>query len=184
MKTPKSKVISVRVNKDVADIIENLCSKENISKNEFLSKVLTHNFNTKKDDEDLSNLEKLLFKLRRVVPIEYFPVLDIETPAILKGTDYDSDYEGDIILVGDDTEIRENNGKFYVFDYHYKDLKPILMHEQEIIDFYAGQYSAYGVPSIEGGHSYHFVRGYFEVMNRLMNLMEQELEMHKKQFKI
>ena len=180
MKTPKTKVISVRVNEDVADIIENLCSKDNISKSEFLSKVLNHNFNKKKDDEDLSNLEKLFVKLRRVLPIADFPVLNIETPAIIQGTEYDSDYEGDIILVGDDTEIREKNGKFYVFDYHHKDLKPILMNEQEILDFYEGQYEAYGVPSIEGGDSYHFVRGYFEVMNRLMNWMEQELEMYQK----
>lgn len=139
------------------------------------------------NDNNLTDLEKLLIKLKSIVGDEYDASLNVNTPCIITGTEEDGDYEGKLlILVGDDTCIREQDGKFYVYDFHDEEAEPLLLTEKEILDFYKGQYDAYGVPDLED-ESYHYIRGYHQVMSYLSNMMKSQLiaheNLHKNQLK-
>ena len=172
----KSQVISIRVSSEVANIFEEMCAKKGKTKNDVLSDLITRNYNLIKTNSQLSNLEKLLIQLKNVVPVEEFNYM--ETPCIILGTleDDGEEYAGKKqILVGDDTIIREKNGMFYVFDMNHPHLEPILMKDKEILDFYEGQNYAYGVPDLED-YSYHFIRGYIQVIKRLIDYLEDDFE--------
>ena len=125
---------------------------------------------------NLTDLEKLLVKLKPFIMEEYHPYAKVITPCIIKGTKDDGKYEGvDLILVGDDTEIRQKDGKFYIFNMHYENDEPYLMNEQEVLDFYAGKNRAYDFPLIED-FSYQFIRGFVGVAKNLISSLESKLE--------
>jgi hypothetical protein len=177
----KSRVISFRVNEDVLNLIERICERDGVSKNELLSDIISSNINMQINNNNLTNLEKLLIKLKSIVMHDYNSNIDVDTPSIIKGNKDDGEYEGvDLILVGDDTEIREKDGKFYVFDFNDEEAEPLLLTENEILDFYKGQEDAYNVPSMNDGFSYHYMRGYHKVMSCFHYVIKAELEEHNK----
>ena len=176
----KSKIISFRVNEDVADRLENVCNIKGVSKNKFLSNLIETSFSDKQNkslDKNSSNLERILFKLKKIVDSQYHEYIKLHTPCIVKGNEDDGEYEGlDLILVGDDTEIREKDGKFYIYDFHDIELKPIWLSEEEVIEFYKGQYETYGtVPSLKDS-PYQYVKGYLSVIRSLIPTLEKEFE--------
>ena len=178
----KSKVISFRVNEDVINVIEKICKRDGISKNELLSEIVSSNLNMKINSNTLSDLEKLLVKLKRFVIEDYNEYCKISTPSIIKqetllALSYDDKYQGNSILVGDDTEIREKDGKFYIFNYHDEDSssESELLSEQEVLDYYEGKYTAYDFPK---GKSHHFMLGFVEVAKNLLSSFEDELNEH------
>jgi len=182
MKNMKSKVISFRVNEDVINVIEKICKRDGISKNELLSDIVSSNLNMKINSNTLSDLEKLLVKLKRFVIEDYNEYCKIPTPSIIKQETllayYDDKYQGNSILVGDDTEIREKDGKFYIFNYHDEDnsiCESELLSEQEILDYYEGKYTAYDFPKAK---SHHFMLGFVEVAKNLLSSFEDELKEH------
>lgn len=126
------------------------------------------------ETDKISHLEQLLTKLNFIV----FRREDIDSeeeayPRISMGTDEDGEYNGKPqILVGDDTLIRENDGKFYALNFHNEDADPIWMDEQEILDYYAGQDAAYNFPTLEDS-SYHYIRGFKEVAKRLLDSLDE-----------
>jgi hypothetical protein len=176
----KSKVISFRVNEDVLNVIERICERDGVSKNELLSDIISSNFNMQINSNNLTDLDKLLVKLKSIVMHDYNQYIDVHTPCMIKGDKEDGEYEGKFqILVGDDTLIRENNGKFYIFDMHYGTDEPIWMNEKEVLDFYAGQNLAYEFP-LWKDHSYHFIRGFVDVAESLLSSLQENLETNKK----
>jgi hypothetical protein len=176
----KSRVISFRVNEDVLNLIERICERDGVSKNELLSDIISSNLNMQINSGNLTDLEKLLVKLKSIVMHDYNPYTDTDTPCIIKGTEEDGEYEGKLqILVGDDTLIREKNGKFYIFDLHNENDEPVWMNEKEVLDFYAGQNLAYEFPMWEH-HSYQFIRGFVDVAESLLNSLKENLETNKK----
>lgn len=111
---------------------------------------------------DLIQLEQLLMKLG--------------DGRIITGTEEDGEYEGKLqILVGDDTLIREKDGKFYVFDFHEEDADPIWMDEKGVLDFYAGKKVAYNFPN-STYDSYHHLRGFRQVARNLIDGIEVFLD--------
>jgi len=171
----KSRVISFRVNEDVLNLIERICERDGVSKNELLSDIISSNLNMQINSGNLTDLEKLLVKLKSIVMHDYNPYTDTDTPCIITGTEEDGEYEGKLqILVGDDTLIREKNGKFYIFDLHYENDEPVWMNEQEVLDFYAGQNLAYEFPMWEQ-HSYQFIRGFVDVAESLLSSLQEKL---------
>ena len=171
----KSKVISFRVNEDVLNLIERICERDGVSKNELLSDIISSNFNMQINSGNLTDLDKLLVKLKSIVMHQYHTYTDTNTPCIIKGTEDDVEYEGKLqILVGDDTLIRENNGKFYIFDLHNPNDEPVWMNEKEVLDFYAGQNLAYEFPMWEH-NSYQFIRGFVDVAESLLSSLKDEL---------
>ena len=171
----KSKVISFRVNEDVLNLIERICERDGVSKNELLSDIISSNFNMQINSGNLTDLDKLLVKLKSIVMHDYNPYTDTHTPCLINGTKEDGEYEGKLqILVGDDTLIREKNGKFYIFDFHNENDEPVWMNEKEVLDFYAGQNLAYEFPTFEL-YSYEFIRGFVGVAKNLISSLEEEL---------
>jgi hypothetical protein len=175
----KSKVISVRVPSDVAEILELTCANQELTKSDVLSNLIVGNYNLKINKGKLSPLEHLLVQLRLIVPSEPHPNSDNQmTPCIVVGTDEDDEYEGKLqILVGDDTLIRENDGKFYVFDFHDEDAEPIWLNEQEVVDYYEGQWVAYDFPTTTSD-TYHYIRGFSKTARQLLSRLEYFVE-HK-----
>ena len=164
----KTKVISVRVPNEVAEILEMTCSKEGVSKSDVLSELIVGNYNMKVKKDAITPLEKLLFKLRMIVPHDYHQYAKVETPAIIMGTKDDGEWEGKpIILVGDDTIIREKDGMFDSWDMHHENEEPLWLTEQDILDYYEGMEEAYGLPNTKR-NSYHFLRGFMQVANNLL----------------
>jgi hypothetical protein len=171
----KSRVISFRVNEDVLNLIERICERDGVSKNELLSDIISSNFNMQINSGNLTDLDKLLVKLKSIVMHDYDQYLNVGTPCIIKGTEDDGEYEGKLqILVGDDTLIREKNGKFYIFDLHNPNQEPVWGNEQDILDFYEGQNLAYEFPTFEL-YSYEFIRGFVGVAKNLISSLEEEL---------
>ena len=134
----------------------------------------------------MNNLEEQKEKLNEVLSMLKNVDGFYEEPILMIGKDHDN-FGNYIILVGDDTEIRYlGDDTFYSFDYHDL-LAPIeRMNKEEIIDYYTGQYSAYGAPMLhfhlnyEGGQSYHLCLGYFRTMSRLMESLKEQIEEHEK----
>jgi hypothetical protein len=136
--------------------------------------------------KNLSKLEQLVMKLRLVVMSHHHHTLEPSetTPCIVTGTDDDGEYEGKLmILVGDDTLIRENDEKFYVFDFHNVDADPIWLDEKEVLDFYAGQNEAYSFPNYKN-ESYHYLRGFSETAKSLLGGIDDFLEDNNNKMKI
>jgi hypothetical protein len=176
----KSKVISFRVSEDVLNVIELICKDDGISRNKLLSDLVCNNFNIKIQGNKLTDLEKILLKLKCIVLETYNPYTNTLMPCIYTGTEEDGEYEGKLqILVGDDTLIREKNGKYYIFSFHNENAEPIWMDEQEVLDFYAGQNLAYEFP-LWKDHSYHFIRGFVDVAESLLSSLQENLETNKK----
>jgi hypothetical protein len=124
------------------------------------------------ENDQLIHLEKLLQKLKFVT----IPHNDYNTPCIVEGTEDDEEYEGELqILVGDDTLIREKDGKFYIFDMNKPDEEPIWLNETEVLDYYEGKYLAYDFPNFESD-SYHLIRGFVKVAKNLLSTLEEKLE--------
>jgi hypothetical protein len=176
----KSRVISFRVNEDVLNLIERICERDGVSKNELLSDIISSNFNMQINSGNLTDLDKLLVKLKSIVMHQYDDYTKLNLPCIIKGTEDDGEYEGKLqIFVGDDTLIRENNGKFYIFDLHNTNDEPVWMNEKEVLDFYAGQNLAYEFPMWEH-NSYQFIRGFVDVAESLLSSLQENLETNKK----
>jgi hypothetical protein len=175
----KDKVISARVTTQVADILDIICKKENLTKNKVVSDLITDKYNLEKNIDSLTPLEHLLWKISNIVDSDYHEYTKITTPCILiADEEIDEDYFGKLqILVGDDTCIREKDGKFYVLDFHNEKAEIELLNEQEILDFYEGQQQAYEMP-MPKYQSYQYIKGYVEVASRLLASLEYFLE-HK-----
>jgi hypothetical protein len=176
----KNKVISFRVNEDVFNVIESICGRDGLSKNELLSDIISSNINMQINSGNLTDLDKLLVKLKSIVMQQYDAYFKTNLPCIIKGTEDDGEYEGKSqILVGDDTLIREKNGKFYILDLHNENDEPVWMNEKEVLDFYAGQNLAYEFPMWEH-NSYQFIRGFVDVAESLLSSLKEKLETNKK----
>ncbi len=178
----ESTTIAFRVDKDVKDRIEKICNETNVSKSKLLSDFVKANFSDKESlslNNHLSDLQKLLFKLKRIVFSDYNEYIKLYTPCIMKGCEDDGEYEGaDLILIGDDTQVREKDGKFYIYDFNNTEVEPILLSEEEVLEFYKGQYETYGTfPSLTDS-SYQYVKGYLGVMRTLIPTLEEEFEKH------
>ena len=175
----KDKVISARVTTQVADILDIICKKENLTKNKVVSDLITDKYNLEKNIDSLTPLEHLLWKISNIVDSDYDEYTKITTPCILLAEEeVDEDYFGKLqILVGDDTCIREKDGKFYVLDFHNEEAEIELLDEQEMLDFYEGQQQAYGLP-MPKYQSYQYIKGYVQVASYLLDSLEYFLE-HK-----
>jgi hypothetical protein len=176
----KDKVISARVQTEVADILDIMCEIQGLTKNKVVSDLITEKYNRDKHLHKLSPLQMVLWKIEDIVDSQYNEYTKETTPCILVADEeIDGEYLGKLqILVGDDTCIREQDGKFYVYDFHDTDAEPLLLNDKEIVDFYKGQYDAYGVPSLRD-ESYHYMRGYHQVMSSLADIIESELIEHE-----
>lgn len=137
----------------------------------------------------MNNLEEQKEKLNEVLSMLKNVDGYYEEPILMIGKDHDN-FGNYIILVGDDTEIRySGDDKFYCFNYHDEDAPIELMTKEEIIDYYAGQYSAYGVPMIhhhknyEYGKSYHYCKGFYETMFNLMFDLKQQIDEYESENK-
>ena len=175
----KDKVISARVTTQVADILDIICKKENLTKNKVVSDLITDKYNLEKNIDSLTPLEHLLWKISTIVDSDYNEYTKTTTPCILTADEeIDGDYFGKLqILVGDDTCIREKDGKFYVLDFHNEEAEIELLDEQEMLDFYEGQQQAYGLP-MPKYQSYQYIKGYVQVASYLLDSLEYFLE-HK-----
>jgi hypothetical protein len=175
----KSKTVSVRVPNDVAEILDLICTNKGLTKSDVLSSLIVSNYNLKVKKEELSPLERLLIGLSIIIPSQQHPNSDNQmTPCIITGTDEDEEYEGKLqILTGDESVIRENDGKFYIFDFHDVDAEPIWLTEKEVLDFYVGQWQAYDFPTVEF-NSYHHIRGFSKTARQLLSRLEYFVE-HK-----
>lgn len=177
----KEKVISARVTTQVSDILDIICKKENVTKNKIISDLISDKYNLENHLNSLTKLERLLWKLSNIVDSDYNEYTKTTTPCILKADEeIDGDYFGKLqILVGNDTCIREKEGKFYVLDFHNEEAEIELLDEQEMLDFYEGQNDAYGVPTLPD-ESYQYMRGYYKVMSSLADIIKKQLIEHKK----
>jgi len=139
--------------------------------------------------QTLSSLQILLLKLKDIVDSEYHTytksegenhfVSKVTTPCIIDADEEDGEYFGKLqILVGDDTCIREQDDKFYVYDFHYANGEPLLLTEQQILDYYEGKNLAYEFPMIES-HSHSFIRGFVGVAKNLLNSLEYKLNKYE-----
>ena len=175
----KDKVISARVTTQVADILDIICKKENLTKNKVVSDLITDKYNLEKNIDSLTPLEHLLWRISTFVDSDYNEYTKTTTPCILTADEeIDGDYFGKLqILVGDDTCIREKDGKFYVLDFHNEKAEIELLDEQEMLDFYEGKIQAYEIP-MSKYESYQYIKGYVEVASRLLASLEYFLE-HK-----
>lgn len=177
----KDKVISARVKSEVADILDIICEREGLTKNKVVSDLITERYNRDEHLSTLSPLHLVLWEIESIIDFQYHDIRKITTPCIItEDEEIDVDYFGKLqILVGDDTCIREQGDKFYVFDFHNTEAEPLLLTANEIVDFYKGKYDAYGVPTLEN-ESYHYMRGYHQVMSSLAEIIEEQLIEHKK----
>lgn len=175
----KDKVISARVTTQVADILDIICKKENLTKNKVVSDLITDKYNLEKNIDSLTPLEHLLWKISNIVDSDYHEYTKITTPCILiADEEIDEDYFGKLqILVGDDTCIREKDGKFYVLDFHNEKAEIELLDEQEMLDFYEGKFQAYEMP-MPKLQSYQYIKGFVQIGSQLLESLEYFLE-HK-----
>lgn len=173
----KEKIISVRITTQVADILNLVCQRRNISKSTILSELITERYNFENNFKFLTPLERLLWKIQHFVDCFHNESSKTTTPCIVVADEkIDGDYLGkEQLLVGDDTCIREKEGKFYILDFHDEDAEIELYNEQEILDFYEGKDVAYSIPSsLDFSHQY--LKGYFSVAEYLMNELEVYLK--------
>ena len=61
--------------------------------------------------------------------------------------------------------------QFYIFDFHNEHKRIELFDEQEIIDFYTGQYDAYGMPICED-NTMQYMKGYLDTASSLLESIE------------
>ena len=175
----KDKIVSARVTTEVADILDIICEREGLTRNKVLSELITSKYNFDNFKNTLSPLEMLLLKISKIVDVDYNEYTKTTTPCILNADEeIDGDYFGKKqILVGDETCIREQDGKFYILNFHFEDAEIELFDEQEILDFYEGKFEAYNFPH-PNHNSYHHIKGYVETAKRLLEGLEHFLE-HK-----
>ena len=130
-------------------------------------------------EEQKERLSVIFKALKNEIDVhEGFPKLEIDQQEW-------SDNEGNYALsVGDDSEIRYEDGKFYRLDYHDEEKPKRLMTETEIIDYYLGLHSPYGcVPIIKkytedkNQHldSYHYCLGFIETMESMLKHLKEDV---------
>ena len=177
----KEKVISARITTEVSNILDIICEREGSTKNKVVSDLITEKYNKDRHLHTLSPLQMILLEIEDIVFPLYNEYTKTTTPCIIVADEeIDGEYFGKLqILVGDDTCIREQDDKFYVYDFHNSDAEPLLLTEKEIVDFYRGQQDAYGFPSIDN-ESYHYMRGYYEIMSYFAKSIKRELIEYKK----
>lgn len=173
----KDKIVTTRVTTQVYDTLNFISKKNNITKCKVVSDLITDKYKLEQKTGKITQLEHLFFRISIIVDSDYNEYTKTTTPCILKADEeIDGDYFGKLqILVGDDTCIREKNGKFYVLDFHNEKDEIELLDEQEILDFYEGKQQAYEMPMLKY-KSYQYIKGYVEVATRLLASLEYFLE--------
>ena len=120
-------------------------------------------------EEQLEALKEILseLKIKRIYP-----------DALIKmDQDLVSENKGNyFIATMEDTEIRYNENGFSIFDYHNEYAPVVYFDKKSFLSYIHGQECAYCAPLISNGNDYFFCKGYFEKMNRLMELMKEEIE--------
>lgn len=181
-KKPKTKVISARVPIEVAELFETLCNKDEITKNEVLSNLISRTYSKQVANNNLTPLEKLLNRIKTVVDKDFNKYVNVETPSIIIEEQKDDEYFGKPeILVGNDTVIREENNKFYIYDFHNPNATKYLLSEDEMFDYHEGQDYAYlnNLSEHDKDCSYWKLKGYFKVIRSLTSILEEHLECQK-----
>ena len=177
----ETKVHSVRISIELSQQIEELCKNLECSVNDLITECITRTYSSGLGYGKMSALERILFHIK---PFIHCGVHNGKPyPRIIEGdeTDDDDEYAGQPqILVGDDTLIREKDGRFYVFSYHYEDEEPFWMQENEVIDYVIGNFDAYGIPmEVNNETSYHYLKGYNQTLNYLVECQNEYIESYE-----
>lgn len=178
-KKPKTKVISARVPIEVAELFETICNKDEVTKNEVLSNLISKTYSKNVANKNLTPLEKLLTRLKTVVDKDFNKYANVETPSIiLEDEERDYYFGKPQILVGNDTVIRESNGKFYIVNFHDMHGTKYLLTEDEMFDYHEGEEYAFlmNLSEHDKDCSYWKLKGYLKIMNSLNSILEEHLE--------
>lgn len=179
--TKETKVHSVRLSIQLSKQIEELCENRGCTINDLITECISHAYMSGLGFGDMLPLERILFHIK---PRIHSGFRDGKPyPRIIEGdeTDDDDEYAGlPQILVGDDTLIREKDGRFYVFSYHDENAEPFWMKENEIIDYVIGNFDAYGIPiEVDNEISYHYLKGYNQTLNCLVESQNEFIKSYE-----
>jgi hypothetical protein len=109
---------------------------------------------------------------------EYFSMTSFDVKAIIeKGTFEDGEYEGFYLInfIGDDSQIRPKDGKFYYFNFDNENEYPILLSADDIVDFIKGKYDAFGIADTNE-YSISYLKGWLETMKSLVSILEDKIQ--------
>jgi hypothetical protein len=107
---------------------------------------------------------------------DYNDYLKLKTPCIQIEEDTPSYIGQKFVLVGDDTAIRPKGNLFFIDNFHYEVNEDELYTTEEIIDYYLGKNSAYGVIPTVGYESNQYIKGFLETLESLIDYTKYELE--------
>lgn len=172
-KEKKEKNVSIRKVTEVVDILQIISKNLKINQEELFDDLINNNTTLDKLLYVLTPLQRILYKLGNIIDSHYSEYTKITTPCIIiADEEQDGDYLGkEQILVGDDTCIREMNNQFYILDFHNEHKPKEFFDEYEIIDFYTGQYDAYGMPICKD-NTMQYMKGYLYTASRLLESIE------------
>ena len=168
-----NKNVSANIPTQLKDINGIICKNLNITEEQLINNLISNKVTLDDLLTNLTPLQRILHKLGNIVDSHYSEYTNLTTPCILiADEEEDGDYLGkEQILVGDDTCIREMYNQFYIFDFHNEHKRIELFDEQEIIDFYTGQYDAYGMPICED-NTMQYMKGYLDTASSLLESIE------------
>jgi predicted DNA-binding protein len=169
----KAQKITTNIPIQLKDINGIICKNLKITEEQLINNLISNNVTLDDLLTNLTPLQRILHKLGNIVDSNYSEYTNLTTPCILiADEEEDGDYLGkEQILVGDDTCIREMNNQFYIFDFHNENKRIELFDEYEIIDFYTGQYDAYGMPICED-NTMQYMKGYLDTASSLLESIE------------
>ena len=175
MKSMKKNIknVSANIPTELKDINGIICKNLNITEEQLINNLISNKVTLDDLLTNLTPLQRILHKLGNIVDSDYSEYTNLTTPCIIiADEEQDGDYLGkEQILVGDDTCIREMYNQFYIFDFHNEHKRIELFDEQEIIDFYTGQYDAYGMPICED-NTMQYMKGYLDTASSLLESIE------------
>ena len=168
-----NKNVSANIPTQLKDINKIICKNLKITEEQLINNLISNNVTLDDLLTNLTPLQRILHKLGNIIDSHYSEYTKLTTPCIIFADEkQDGDYLGkEQILVGDDTCIREMYNQFYIFDFHNEHKRIELFDEQEIIDFYTGQYDAYGMPICED-NTMQYMKGYLDTASSLLESIE------------
>ena len=131
------------------------------------------------ENSQLKEMQKIVDALMHDYE-DYDDYLKLKTPCIRIEEDTPSYIGQKFVLVGDDTAIRPKGNLFFIDNFHYEVNEDELYTTQEIIDYYLGKNSAYGVIPSVGNESNQYIKGFLETLESLISITNESLISIKK----